>query len=80
MGGNSSQQQNMGPSMVGPVSGSNTMMPNSPPQQQGAGGGGGSSVGPSQGGYSGDASIGGTGNQNTTEIVNAAIRALHYSS
>lgn len=83
MVGTPTQQHNMGPSMVGPGIGPNTMMTNSPPQQQGGGGGGGDggSVGPSQGGYnSGGATSGGTGNQNTTEIVNAAIRALHYSA
>jgi hypothetical protein len=78
------QQHNMGPSMVG--GGPSPMMPNSPPQPQvddvvgggGAIGVGGSGVGPSQVGYSGISSSG--SNQNPTEIVNAAIRALHYSA
>ena len=79
MGGNP-PSQHMGPSLGGPAMGQT-----SPTQQQGGGGGG--SVGPSQGGYlnhgggvGGGASNGGSGNQNTSEIVNAAIRALHYSA
>lgn len=83
MSGSLSQQHHMGQSMTGP----NSMMSNLPPPHQGSNTGGGS-VGPSQGGYGGGggggassgASSGNTGNQNTTEIVNAAIRALHYSA
>ena len=83
MSGSLSQQHHMGQSMAGP----NSMMSNLPPPHQGSNTGGGS-VGPSQGGYGGGggggassgASSGNTGNQNTTEIVNAAIRALHYSA
>ena len=76
MGGNPLPPQHMGQSMGGPMIGQT-----SPPQQQG-GGEGGSSVGPSQGGYLGGGGVGsgGSGNQNTSEIVNAAIRALHYSA
>jgi hypothetical protein len=77
MGANPIPQHNgqaMGAPMIGQTS---------PPQQQGGGGGGSGSVGPTPGGYlsnGGGAGSGGSGNQNPSEIVNAAIRALHYSA
>ena len=67
--------QHMGQSMVGPANGPNGMMQTLPLQQQQQ-----QQQQEQQQGGSVGASSGDNGNQNTTEIVNAAIRALHYSA